>query len=148
MRKIICRDECELDHCSADVFKAVADVGTYKDWWGGKVFVKVIERKEGYIGSKIEVKSNGGKFFCEIADFIPDRHVIVNYYKGVVRGKGIWIIDCEPDNKCRLHYNIDLVPHGFIPRLLSNFMNYSSMHSRTMDTLFTNLEKYLAMDRE
>ncbi|MCE1165054.1 MAG: SRPBCC family protein [Bacteroidetes bacterium] len=147
MRKIICRDFVRLDHETADIFNAVADVNTYKNWWGKKVKVKVLESKPGFIGSKIEIKSSGGKFYCEIVDVIPLRHVVVNYYKGVVRGKGIWIVDCVTDSGCALHYNIDLVPHGIIPRLLSNFMNFPAMHSRTMNGMFENLKLFLEVKK-
>lgn len=147
MRKIICRDSCILTHAPEEVFAAVADVGVYSEWWGG-VKVKVIDRQPEFIGSKVEIKSNGGKFCCEITGFVPCKQVDVNYYDGVVRGKGVWLLEKLSADSCRLHYNIDLVPFGLFPRLLSGVMDFSSMHSRTIKVMFASLADYLKRENK
>ncbi len=147
MRKIVCRDSCELEHDAKKVFDAVSDVGAYELWWPEDVKIKVICRNENISGSKVDIRSSGGSFKCELVSFIADKEVKVNYYGGVLRGSAVWLIDKTGEDSCRLHYNLDLVPHGFIPEFLSNFIDFSAIHSRTMTVMFSGLKKHLDSER-
>lgn len=148
MRKIVCRDSCELEHDVRKVFAAVSDVGAYEHWWPESVKIKVLSRSEKLSGSKVEIRSSGGMFRCEIISVAADKEVTVNYYGGVLRGSAVWLIEKKTDNSCRLHYNLDLVPHGFLPELLSNFFDFSAIHSRTMINMFSGLKNYLDAGRK
>jgi len=143
MRKIVCRDSCELQHDAGRVFKAVSDVSAYEHWWPEDVKIKVICRNENISGSKVEIRSSGGRFKCELISFVDCKEVTVNYYGGVLRGSAVWLIEKKNGDSCRLHYNLDLVPHGFLPELLSNFIDFAAIHSGTMTVMFSGLKKYL-----
>lgn len=146
MKRIVSKDTIILNHSAEKVFYAVADVTVYKDWWSRKVSVNVLESKESFTGSKVEVSASGGRFRCEIVSAVKHSEVRVKYYDGVQTGEGIWTIEEISDSKTRLTYSINLEPNGFIPRLLSNFMNFSGMHSKSMKEMFEGLERYLDSD--
>ncbi|MCU0373086.1 MAG: SRPBCC family protein [Ignavibacteria bacterium] len=144
MRRIISTDTCRFNHGAEKVFYAVADVTGYKNWWSKNVKVLVLESNVNFIGSKVEVSASGGRFRCEIVSVKKPFEVRVRYYAGVQKGEGNWTIIPESDSVTGLTYSIDLEPNGFIPRFLSNFINYSKIHSNAMKEMFTGLDKYLS----
>jgi hypothetical protein len=81
-----------------------------------------------------------GKTFVQV---IRDREILIKYVDGVHRGTGRWTLEKVADGT-RACYQIDLEPHGWFPRLLSNFMDFGKMHSRSMEELFDGLEDWLS----
>jgi ribosome-associated toxin RatA of RatAB toxin-antitoxin module len=136
MRRIISVDSCVLNHNAEKVFDAISDVTVYKDWWSSNVKVKVIVETENRVGSKVEIRASGGWFRCEITSLIPPNEIRVKYYYGVQVGEGIWSIEKTGANESVVTYSIDLEPVGFMAKLLSNFMNLSKMHSKSMVECF------------
>jgi len=47
----------------------------------------------------------------------------------------------------RACYRIDLEPHGWLPRLVSHFLDFSKMHSRSMGQVFDGLATWLEGER-
>jgi len=144
MRRIISTDSCRINHSAKKVFYAVADVMVYKNWWSKKVKAEVLESNADFIGSKVEIRASGGWFRCEIVSVKKPFEVRVRYYAGVQKGEGIWTIIPAGDSGAVLTYSINLEPNGFMPRLLSNFLNFSKIHSNAMIEMFTGLDKYLS----
>lgn len=120
MRRIISNDSYKLNHNTEKVFNAVADVTVYKDWWSKNVKVKVLESKDDFIGSRVEIRTSGGRFRCEVVSVKNPSEVRICYYDGVQTGEGIWTIIPEGEFGTLLTYSINLEPNGFIPRFLSN----------------------------
>ena len=143
MRRIISNDKYIYKHNAEKIFDAISDFRVYSLWWGKEVQVKLIQVTERKIGSQVEVKASGGWFRCELVSLKPFEEVRIKYYEGVQSGEGIWKINQLEDGKCELIYSIDLEPKGFIPRLLSDYINFSKIHSKAMLGLFEGLEKYL-----
>ncbi len=104
----------------------------------------VLESIVNFIGSKVEVSASGGRFRCEIVSVKKPFEVRVRYYAGVQKGEGLWTIIPAGDSGAVLTYSINLEPNGFIPRLLSNFLNFSKIHSNAMKEMFKGLDKYLS----
>ncbi|HMV78159.1 MAG TPA: SRPBCC family protein [Leptospiraceae bacterium] len=144
MRRIIADDSAVFSFSPEKVYSAVSDMSTYEKWWGKKVKVKVLELSPQGVGSKVEVHAVGGWFRCEIISLKPFEEAGILYYDGVQKGKGIWSIEKLGAGKTKLSYSIDLEPNGFVPRFLSNFMNFSKLHSQAMKDLFSGLENFLA----
>ena len=144
MKKIISADSCRLNHSAESVFNAVADVMVYKNWWSNNVKVKVLESSSNFIGSRIEIRASGGWFRCEIVSVNKPYKVRVRYYAGVQIGEGIWTNEKTGDSDTKLTYSIKLEPFGFIPRFLSNFINFSKIHSKAMKEMFVSLDRYLS----
>lgn len=146
MRRITAQDSAVFNCPAEKIYDAVADMSQYEKWWGPKVKVKILEISSSQIGSKVEVRAAGGWFRCEIISLKPFEEIGILYYEGVQKGEGIWRINKLEKNIAELTYLIDLEPNGFIPRILSNFMNFSKLHSAAMRDLFSGLENYLARE--
>lgn len=146
MKRIISYDTYKINQSPDKVFQAVADVTVYKYWWSKKVKVNVLESTEDYVGSKVEIYASGGWFRCEVVSVNKPFEIRIKYYEGVQLGEGIWIMDKTGENETALTYSINLKPNGFIPGLLSNFLNFSKIHSRAMKDMFHNLDNYLSSE--
>lgn len=144
MRKIISVDSCKLNHNAEKIYEAVSDVSVYKDWWSKNVKIKVLHISDNCIGSKVEIRASGGWFRCEIVSVNSPKEVAIKYYEGVQKGMGIWKIEKTGENESIVTYSIELEPVGFIPRFLSNFINFSKIHSKAMKEMFVSLERYLS----
>lgn len=144
MKRIISSDSCILKHSAEKVFDAVSDVTVYKDWWSSNVKIKVLNTKAERTGSQVEIRASGGWFRCEVVSVSMPDEVRIKYYEGVQLGDGIWKIEKTGENETMLTYDINLEPNGFTPRLLSNFISFSKIHSKAMKGMFAGLDRYLS----
>jgi ribosome-associated toxin RatA of RatAB toxin-antitoxin module len=126
----------------AVVFAAVLDCESYPRWWPAQLRVQILRVTPDRVGSQIEIQPRGGRFVCEIARVAPDREIEIEYVEGVHRGAGRWTFEKLSDST-RACYEIDLEPQGWLPRLLSNWMDFSELHSRSMAKVFDGLEEWL-----
>jgi hypothetical protein len=94
------------------------------------------------VGSQIEIRPRGGRFVCEIARIAPDREIEIAYVAGVHRGTGRWTFE-KLGEGTRACYQVDLEPRGWLARLLSNWIDFGTMHSRSMTEVFDRLESWL-----
>ena len=123
----------------AEVYAAFLDFDGYPRWWPGQLRVRVLKVTPDRAGSRIEIRPRGGRFNCEIGQAIPDREILIEYVEGVHRGTGRWTFErlAEGTRAC---YGIDLEPQGWLPRLLSNFLDFGTRHSRSMGQALDGLE--------
>ena len=128
------------------VFAAVLDCENYPRWWPAQLRVRVLKATQNVVGSRIEIRPRGGRFVCEIGQVVPAREILIEYVEGVHRGTGRWTFEklAEGTRAC---YQIDLEPQGWLPRLLSNCMDFGKMHSRSMEIVFDGLESWLTARR-
>ena len=95
------------------------------------------------VGSQVDIRASGGWFRCEVVSVNKPNEVRIKYYEGVQLGAGIWKVKKTGENETMLTYDINLEPNGFMPRLLSNFVNFSKFHSKAMKGMFASLDRYL-----
>ena len=145
MKRIISNDKYVYKHDPEKIFDAISDFRVYSQWWGKDVKLKLILVTENKIGSQVEVRASGGWFRCELVSLTPFEEVRIKYYEGVQSGEGIWRINRLDNGNSELVYSIDLEPKGLLPRFLSNFINFSEIHSKAMLGLFEGLEEYLSI---
>ncbi len=72
--------------------------------------------------------------------------MVIRYVEGVHRGTGRWTFEKVAEGT-RACYRIDLEPHGWLPRLVSHFLDFSKMHSRSMGQVFDGLATWLEGER-
>jgi uncharacterized protein YndB with AHSA1/START domain len=142
MRQTQATDCRTLPFDVAEVFAALLDFESYPRWWPAQLRVRVLKATPERVGSRIEVRPRGGVFVCEIAQVVPDREILIGYVEGVQRGTGRWRFEKVAEGT-RACYQIDLEPQGWLPRLLSNVMNFGKLHSRSMEKVFDGLEEWL-----
>ena len=126
----------------AVVFGALLDCENYPRWWPAGLRVRVLRLTQDAVGSRIEIRPRGGRFVCAIARIVPEREIEIEYVAGVHRGTGRWTFE-KLAGGTRARYQIDLEPQGWLPRLLSNWMDFGKMHSRSMERVFDGLESWL-----
>jgi hypothetical protein len=85
-------------------------------------------------------------FTCEARQVTPDREILICYVGGAHRGTGRWTFEKLTEGT-RASYRIDPEPQGWLPRLLSNWMDFGKMHSRSMAKVFDGLEEWLRARR-
>lgn len=146
MRRTRANDCRFLPFESARVFAALLDFDSYSLWWPAEFHVRALRSAAEHVGSRIEVRPWGGRFVCEIAEVVHDREIRIAYVDGVHRGTGVWTLEKLPEGT-RACYRIDLVPHGWLVRLLSNLLDFGKMHSRSMAQVFDGLEDWLRNGR-
>ena len=142
MRRTQATDCRTLQFDVAVVFAAVLDCESYPRWWPAQLRVRVLRVTPGRVGSQIEIRPRGGRFVCEIARVDPDREIEIEYVKDVHRGQGRWTFERLGDGT-RAYYQIDLEPQGWLPGVLSNWMDLGKMHSRSVGKVFDGLEEWL-----
>jgi uncharacterized protein YndB with AHSA1/START domain len=142
MRRTRANDCRTLPFDPGAVFAALLDCENYPRWWPAQLRVRVLRLARDGVGSRIEIRPLGGRFICEIARVVPDREILIEYAEGVHRGTGRWALEKVAEGT-RACYEIDLEPQGWLPRLLSNWVDFGRMHSRSMGKVFDGLESWL-----
>jgi ribosome-associated toxin RatA of RatAB toxin-antitoxin module len=130
----------------AEVFAAVLDFDSYPRWWPAQLRVRVLRVTPDRVGSRVEIRPRGGRFVCVIARIAPDREIEMEYVEGVHRGSGRWTFGRAAEGT-RACYEIDLEPQGWLLRLLSDFLDFGKLHSRSMEKVFDGLEGWLRATR-
>jgi ribosome-associated toxin RatA of RatAB toxin-antitoxin module len=142
MKRTQATDCLTLPFDVAVLVAAVLDCERYHRWWPAQLRVQILRVTPDRVGSQIEIQPRGGRFVCEIARVAPDREIEIEYVEGVHRGKGRWTFERLGDGT-RACYQIDLAPQGWLPRLLSNWMDVGDMHSRSMAKVFDGMGEWL-----
>jgi ribosome-associated toxin RatA of RatAB toxin-antitoxin module len=143
MRRIKATDYREYPFSPELIYETLKDVSGYKNWWPKGVKVKVLEETLNGLDSKIEVWASGGWFRCKTTAFNPPNRVNIQYYAGVVKGESYWSIELLENGMTKVGYIIDLEPHGILPRLVSNVINISTIHSLQFKRVLRNLHIHL-----
>ena len=109
----------------AEVYAALLDCDRYPRWWPAQLRVRVLNSTPDRVGSRIEIRPRGGWFTCEVRQVVPDKEILIEYVEGVHRGTGRWTFE-RLAGGTRACYQIDLEPRGWLPRLLSNWMDFGT----------------------
>ena len=142
MRRTTADDSRTLPFPPERVWAALADFASYPAWWPAELRLRVLEVTGGLIGSRFEVRPRGGSFVCEVEKVDPGREMLIRYAGGVHRGTGLWTL-VPAEGGTLVRYAVDLEPQGWLVRLLSNFLDFGNVHSRTMQRLFDGLEGHI-----
>ncbi len=128
---------------AACVFAALIDFESYPKWWPGELRLKVLSITTDLVGSRFEVRPRGGSFVCEVVTLDDPRELQIRYVDGLHRGTGLWTLRPH-EHGTQVCYQIDLEPQGFVPRLLSNVIDFASIHSKGMEKVFDGLQQWLS----
>lgn len=130
---------------AACVYAALIDFGSYPKWWPSELRLKVLSVTADFKGSRFEVRPRGGSFVCEVVALDDQRELQIRYIDGLHRGTGLWTLRPHKHGT-QVCYQIDLEPQGIVPRLLSNVINFASIHSNGMEKVFDGLQQWLSTD--
>ena len=124
------------------VQQVLTDLEHYPEWWPSQLRIRVLRTTPDFIGSQIEVRPMGGRFTCEVVGIEQDRVIHIGYVDGLHRGIGVWTFETVGDGTT-VSYRIDLEPQGWLPRLMSHFMDFGRIHSKEMQRVFDGMESWL-----
>jgi hypothetical protein len=146
MRRTVATDCRTLPFDLTCVYAALVDFENYPTWWPAELHLRVLRTSPELVGSRFEVRPYGGRFVCEVARVVPRLEVVIYYCEGLHRGTGVWTLE-QTAAGVRVCYRIDLEPQGWLPRLLSDWLDFGRMHSQGMERLFDGLEARLRKGR-
>jgi uncharacterized protein YndB with AHSA1/START domain len=142
MRRTQATDCRTLPFDPSEVYAALLDFASYPRWWPPELRVGVLRATSEGVGSRIEIRPRRGQFICEGAQVVLGRVIVIEYVEGVHRGTGRWTLE-KLDEGTRACYEIDLGSQGWLPRFLSNWMDFGKIHSRSLAKVFDGLEEWL-----
>lgn len=143
MTQIKASDSIKLKYPSDKVWSVISDIQSYKKWWPELVNLEIIQPNSEIVGTILIASPLGGKSFSiKVEDVFPGSEIVLNYFDGIYRGFGKWLI--RNDSDCtQLIYEVNLDIVDRFTKILSYLVPVSKIHSLIFKRIFRNLEKYL-----
>lgn len=144
MGSLIAKDSRYFDFPVDYVYRTLTDFASYSKWWPHEIKFDIEHLNPEIIGTTINVQ-NGlfVKWKSKITAFKTNKLLAVDYVDGAWIGKTRYRFE-EKDGKTELTLEIDLDINRTWLKFVSIFLNFSRIHSRQIQHVFNNLEKYLA----
>ena len=140
MPQIKACDEILLNCSVDDVWYILTDIPSYNKWWPKSVNLKVSNFNKDIVNTQFEARPLGGKSFsCKVVSIIPKKEIKLDYFKGIYRGDGVWIVRSE-DSLVKVSYKVDLEIVDKSITMLSRVIPIPRLHS----IIFTRILKGLA----
>jgi ribosome-associated toxin RatA of RatAB toxin-antitoxin module len=148
MSEVTARDIKYLHYPVSYVYRTLTDFASYPKWYPKPFKFEVLHLDSHAVGTTVAIE-NGKlvKWVAKITAFEPDKLIGIDYIEGAWLGKTYWRFDDMKD-KTKLTLEIDLEINKLWLRFLSRFMNFSKLHSRQMQQVFTALERYMGSRSE
>jgi ribosome-associated toxin RatA of RatAB toxin-antitoxin module len=143
MPKVTSKNIKLLNYPVPYVYRTLTDFASYPKWYPKPFKFDVLHLDSHAVGTTVAIE-NGRlvKWVAKITSFKPDELIGIDYIEGAWLGKTYWRFE-DRGGKTRLTLEIDLEINKPWLRFLSGFMNFSKLHSRQMNRVFTALEQYL-----
>src|ERR1700736_5261357 len=81
----------------ATVYAVLVDFAKYPRWWPSELRLRVLQTTTELVGSRFEVRPQGGSFICQVTQVIPEKEMLIRYVEGFHRGTGLWLIKPQGD---------------------------------------------------
>lgn len=126
------------------VYRTITDIASYHKWWPREISFELEYLDPGVIGTIIDVH-NGifVRWKAKITGFKTNKLLAIDYVEGSWIGKTFWRFE-EKDGRTELSLEIDLSINREWLKVVSKFMSFRKFHSKQIQKVFNNLEKYLA----
>ncbi len=131
-----------VDH----VFRTVMDIASYHKWWPREISFELEYLDPAVIGTIVDV--HNGMFVrwkARVSAIKSNRLLAIDYMEGDWIGKTYWRFE-ETQGGTLLSFDIDLEINRVWLKAVSRFISFSRFHSRQIQKVFSNLEKYLASE--
>ena len=126
------------------VYRTVTDFASYSKWWPHEIKFDIEHLNPAVVGTTINVQ-NGSfvRWKSKITSFKVNKLLAIDYVDGAWLGKTQYRFE-EKDGMTKLSLEIDLEINRLWLKFFSIFLNYIRIHSKQIQHVFNNLEKYLA----
>ena len=140
-------DEAIVPFPPAGVWRVLADVAAYPNWWPRCLGLRVLRREAGLVGSEVEQRPFGGRpFRCRVEAVEEPFRIRTQYHGGFIEGRGEWRL--EPVGPgTRVCYELDVRAEGHVVACLGRIVPLGRIHSRLMRNVFRQLERVLIQGR-
>lgn len=130
------------------VYKTLTDFSSYSRWWPSEIKFEVEHLNPEIIGTTINVQ-NGPfvKWKSRITAFKTNKLLAVDYTEGAWTGKTRYRFE-DKDGRTELSLEIDLDINRTWLKMISFFLNFSKIHSKQIQHVFSNLDKFLAKNAD
>jgi uncharacterized protein YndB with AHSA1/START domain len=144
MSELTAKDSRQLSFPVDYVFRTVTDIASYHKWWPREISFELEYLDPGVIGTTIDI--HNGIFVrrqAKITGFKNNKLLAIDYIEGSWIGKTVWQFE-EKAGGTELSLEIDLSINRQWLKVVSKFMSFRKFHSKQIQKVFNNLEKYLA----
>ena len=144
MGSLTAKDSRFFDFPVDYVYRTLTDFSSYSKWWPHEIKFDIEHLNPEVVGTTISVQ-NGPfvKWKSRISAFKTNKLLAVDYVDGAWIGKTRYRFE-EKEGQTELTLEIDLDVNRAWLKFISIFLNFSKIHSKQIQHVFRNLEKYLA----
>jgi uncharacterized protein YndB with AHSA1/START domain len=137
-------DEAIVPFPPSEVWRVLADIAAYPNWWPRHLGLRVLHREPGLVGSEVEERPFGGRpFRCRVEGVEEPLSIRTRYYGGFIEGRGEFRLE-SVGSGTRVRYELDVHAEGWTVACLSRILPLGRLHSRLMKGVFRQLERALA----
>ena len=148
MPKVVSKNAALLNHPVQEVYRTITDFASYNKWYPKPFKIEVLDLDPHAVGTTLKIQ-NGPlvHWLAKVIKFEPNSLIAIDYIDGAWLGKTVWRFEEQEERKTKLSLEINLdINKGWL-RFLSNFVDFSSRHSRQMHQVFVSLEHYLSSEK-
>jgi uncharacterized protein YndB with AHSA1/START domain len=137
-------DEAILPFPPTEVWRVLADIAAYPNWWPRRLGLRVLHCEPGLVGSEVEERPLGGRpFRCRVEGVEEPFRIRTRYYGGFIEGRGEFQLE-SAGSGTRVRYELDVSAEGWTVACLSWILPLGRLHSRLMQGVFRQLERAVA----
>lgn len=138
-------DALDIPHPPEVVWRVVADVAAYPDWWPSALRLQVLHAEPEVVGTEVEIHPVGGQSFrVRVLSVDPPAAMRLEYYGGFLTGHGLWRLEAAPGGT-RVHYDLDARADGWVVAMLARLMPLPRLHSELMQSVLRELARVCDM---
>ncbi len=142
---IAATDALDIQHPLDVVWKVVADVAAYPDWWPSSLRLQVLRTEPDVVGTEVEIHPVGGQSFrVRVLTMEAPSAMRMEYFGGFITGYGAWRLEAIPGGT-RVHYDLDARADGWIVAMLAKMMPLPKLHSDLMQSVLRELARVCDM---
>jgi len=136
-------DETIIPLSPAEVWRVLADITRYPEWWPRALFVRLLNANPELTGTVFSIRPYGWRSFrCRVVSFEEPVRICLQYEGQYMGGIAEWRL--EPAGQgTRVIYDMDAEVNDLLVTLVGTVIDLKSIHSYSMRGIFRNLKRQL-----
>ena len=136
-------DETIIPLSPAEVWRVLADIARYPEWWPRSLFVRLLYANPELTGTEFSIRPYGWRSFrCRVVSFEEPVRICLQYEGLYMGGIAEWRL--EPAGQgTRVIYDMDAKVKDLLVTLVGTVIDLKSIHSYSMRGIFRNLKRQL-----
>ena len=139
--RISARDEVALPYTVDQVYAALVDFSSYKEWWPRHLAFEVLGPLPVALGTRVRFGNTRFVSWTGVVTEVRERAtIVIRYDGGACEGRATWTLE-EAGAATRIAYAIDLELRPLWLRLLSRLVDFPREHHRQISRVFAALDR-------